>query len=152
MLEENYPGVKEKLHRFCAYRERCESEVRKKLHLMGVDNDASGEFISLLYEEGWLNEKRFAESYVSGHLRKGWGAIKISHELRARGVAESVFKPMLEKLCMTENSDKLQQVAARKWSSLKTGTIFERKQKLYRFLTGRGFSGSEINAVMKNLK
>lgn len=78
-----------KLHAFCASRERCHSEVRTKLINLHVYGDDLEEIISHLIAEGFLNEERFARSYVRGKFRiNKWGRTKIIYGLRSKHVAD----------------------------------------------------------------
>jgi regulatory protein len=47
-----------KLKQYCAYQERCHSEVKEKLASYGVHGDDAALIISNLIEENYLNEER----------------------------------------------------------------------------------------------
>ena len=59
----------QKLKHYCAYQERCHSEVKEKLFNLGVWKKEHDEIISTLIEENYLNEERFAVAYAGGHFR-----------------------------------------------------------------------------------
>ncbi len=64
-----------KIQRFCAYQDRCHSEVRSKLLDMGVYGDTLEELMADLITERFLDEERFARSFAGGKFRiKHWGA------------------------------------------------------------------------------
>ena len=50
----------QKLKHYCAYQERCHSEVRQKLYRLGVWKREHDEILATLIEENYLNEERFA--------------------------------------------------------------------------------------------
>jgi len=59
----------QKLKHYCAYQERCHSEVRDKLFKLGVYKRFHDEIIASLIEENYLNEERFAIAYAGGKWR-----------------------------------------------------------------------------------
>ncbi|MEY4904838.1 MAG: regulatory protein RecX, partial [Bacteroidota bacterium] len=78
-----------KLQRYCAYQERCHSEVRSKLLELGVYGDTLEEVIADLITDNYLNEERFATQYTLGKFNiKRWGKIKIKQELKSRHVSD----------------------------------------------------------------
>lgn len=79
--------VLERMERYCAYRERCRLEVAAKLREFGLPAAETAQIYQLLEDEGFFNEKRFAESFVRGKFRSNrWGRIRIRLELQRRSV------------------------------------------------------------------
>ena len=86
----------QKLKHYCAYQERCHSEVKEKLFNLGVWKKEHDEIISTLIEENYLNEERFAIAYAGGKWRvKHWGRVKIKYELKQKQVSEYCIKKAL---------------------------------------------------------
>ena len=84
---------------YCAYQERCHKEVVKKLQELGMINMAINTIVSKLIEDNYLNETRFAQSYVRGKFRiKKWGKIRIRKELKARDLSDYNIKKGLEEI------------------------------------------------------
>jgi len=89
----------QKLKHYCAYQERCHSEVKEKLYQLGVWKKEHDEIIASLIEENYLNEERFAVAYAGGHFRiKQWGRIKIKYELKQKQVSEYSIKKALKQI------------------------------------------------------
>ena len=64
----------QKLQAYCAYQERCHSEVESKLYQLGIFGDAADAIIAQLIEDNFLNEERFAIAYARGKFQmKSWG-------------------------------------------------------------------------------
>ena len=59
----------QKLMHFCAYRDRSQKEVEDKLNDMHMIDAAKEKIIIELMQEGFLNEERFARSFVRGKFR-----------------------------------------------------------------------------------
>ncbi len=91
--------ILQKLKRFCAYRERCHSEVRSKLISIKVYGDDLEEIILELIQDDYLNEERFARSYARGkHRINRWGKNKITKGLKFKAVSQYCIKKGLSEI------------------------------------------------------
>ena len=137
----------QKLKHYCAYQERCHSEVKEKLYSLGVwkkDHDA---IISTLIEENYLNEERFAIAYAGGKWRmKHWGRVRIRYELKQKQVTEYCIKKALKQIDEEEYLQVLHETAAAKYASLKSDQYLVRKKKTRDYLVNRGFEMSLVNS------
>jgi regulatory protein len=145
-------GIYDKLARYCAYQDRCLGEVKNKLYQLKVGKENTDEYIQKLKGENYLDEERFVKAFVSGHLKKKWGSVKIKSALMQKGVAQSLVTKYLEKIEAAGYNDSLLVLAERKLKTIKTGTASDKKNKLYRFLLGKGYEGDKVGAVIKKLK
>lgn len=136
----------QKLKHYCAYQERCHSEVKEKLYSLGVwkkDHDA---IISTLIEENYLNEERFAIAYAGGKWRvKHWGRVRIKYELKQKQISEYCIKKALKQIDEEEYLRVLNETAAAKYASLKNDQYLVRKKKTMDYLVNRGFEISLVN-------
>lgn len=88
-----------KLKKYCAYQERCHQEVRTKLISLKIYGEWLEQIIAELIQEDFLNEERFARSYVRGKYRiKKWGRNKIERELKMRRVSTYCIKKGLTEI------------------------------------------------------
>lgn len=159
MAEDKNPAQKKltpqqalpKLKQYCAYQERCHSEVKEKLYSYGVFRDDADEIISKLIEENYLNEERFASSFAGGRFRvKQWGKMKIKYELKQKGVSEYCIKRALQTIDLDEYETCLQKLADQKLKTLKSEkNIFIKKRKLQDFLLQRGFENDLVREVVR---
>ena len=82
-------SIKKKVEFYCAYQERCRMEVIQKLKKLKIYGDSIEEYIAHLINNDFLNEKRFAESYVRGKFNNNdWGKIRIVRELESRNISQ----------------------------------------------------------------
>ena len=82
-----------KAKHYCAYQERCHSEVKDKLYGFGLTTPEVNEIVSRLIEENYLNEERFAILFAGGHFRtKKWGRVKIAYALKQKQVSAYSIK------------------------------------------------------------
>ena len=130
-----------KIERFCAYQERCENDVRKKLtsfHLSEVQEDA---VIKLLRENNFLDEERFVEVFVRGKVRVGWGVQKILAALRAKRIPQ----PLIDRCCAQIPADDYQESLRKtieKWCRSHPDEAAN-SPKLVRHLLSKGFGMEE---------
>jgi regulatory protein len=130
----------QRIRHYCAYQERAQQEVRDKLYELGMTKDEVEEIMSDLIAENFLNEERFAVQFAGGHFRiKGWGKVKIQHALQQKRVSSFNIKIGLKAIDEDAYLKTLEQLATKKWNSLKGERGLSRMAKTYAFLHQRGF-------------
>jgi regulatory protein len=139
-----------KIKQYCAYQERCHSEVKDKLYSHGLHKNDVEEIISKLIEDNYLNEERFAIHYAGGKFRiKQWGKVKIKYELKQKQVSEYCIKKALNEIDEEDYIITLQKLADTKLQSLKgEKNIFVKRKKLQDHLRMKGFEGDLVNEVV----
>lgn len=144
----------QKLKHYCGYQERCHSEVKEKLYSLGLWQTQVEELISKLIEENYLNEERFAEQYAGGKFRmKHWGRVKITYELKKKGVSPYNIKKGLKAIDGDQYDEVFAKLASDKLETLNTEkNIFIKKRKLQDFLLQRGFERDLINDVVRTIR
>lgn len=82
--------AQKKLEYYCAYQERCHKEVVEKLQVMRMIPDAIDIIVVHLIKHNFLNEARFARTFVSGKFRiKKWGRYRLTLELKKKNISKS---------------------------------------------------------------
>ena len=143
----------QKLKHFCAYQERCHSEVRGKLYDLGLWKKDLDEIIASLIEENYLNEERFAIAYAGGKFRmKQWGRVKIKYELKQKDVSEYCIKKALKQIDEEEYLAVLNKLVTKKYAELKKEQYLVRKKKTTDHLIRKGFEAVLINAALDKLR
>lgn len=129
-----------KAQRYCAYQERCHSEMRGKLLNWGVYGDTLEEVLAALIAEGFLNEERFACTFARGKFRiKGWGRLRIERELRMRQVSDYCIRKAMQEIPDEEYRQSLEQQLRKKAAEHAGLDAFQLKTKLLRHAAQRGF-------------
>ena len=143
----------QKARHYCAYQERCHSEVKEKLYSLGLRKNDVEEALSRLIEENYLNEERFAVQFAGGRFRiKQWGKVKIRYELRQKQVGEYCIKKALAAISEDDYDRTLADLAGNKWESLNEETdLFIRRRKLQIYLTQKGYEPENIQAICRHL-
>jgi len=143
----------QKLKHYCAYQERCHSEVRQKLYDLGVWKKDHDEIIAALIEENYLNEERFAIAYTGGKWRmKQWGRVKIKQSLKLKQVSDYCIKKAMKQIDEAGYMDTLQHIAKEKYQTLKGEQYLIRKKKTIDYLLQKGFERELIQKVTESLK
>lgn len=145
--------VLQKAKHYCAYQERCHSEVKEKLYSFGLHKNEVEEMISNLIEGNYLNEERFALLYAGGHFRiKNWGREKIKQELKRKNISAYCIKKALAGINDQEYVTTLNKLASIKLKSLKNEkNIFVKKKKLYDHLRMKGYESGLLNIILNEI-
>ncbi len=135
-----------KVKHYCAYQERCHSEVKDKLYSFGLYKTDVEKILSQLIEENYLNEERFALLFAGGKFRmKKWGRVKIKYELKQKQVSDYSIKKALASIDNEDYELVLQKHIDDKMKTLRSEkNIFIKKRKLQDYLLQKGF---EIDLV-----
>lgn len=138
------------IQRYCALQDRCHYEVRSKLLERGIYGDILEEMISDLISEGFLDEERFAKSFVRGKFRmKGWGRNKIVQELKLRQVSEYSIREGLKEIDDNEYMTTLEKLYQKKLKITKYKDQYDRYKKMTAFLMSKGYEYDLIREVLE---
>lgn len=129
-------------------RKYTEKEIRKKLEKRASENEI-GQVIDRLKELQYLNDRDFAEAYLryrsSNSPRGKW---LLTREMKKKGLGKKDIEDALKDY---DDREALKTLAKKQWEKLKEKPPFERKQKMFRFLTSRGFNMSDVIEVTNSL-
>jgi regulatory protein len=140
----------QKARHYCGYQERCHQEVKEKLYSFGLRKDEVEELLSMLIQENYLNEERFAIQFAGGRFRiKQWGKIKIQHALKQKQVSEYCIRKALASLDEEDYDATFHKLATARQRALKgERNIFIKKRKTADYLLQRGFERERINEFL----
>jgi regulatory protein len=142
----------QKLRQYCAYQERSHSEVQQKLWDIGAYRSDHDEIISTLIEEDYLNEERFAKSFVGGKFRmKDWGRKKIYYALKEKKVSEYNIKKAMKEIDEVAYQETLQELAEKKYALLKGEQYLVRKKKTMDYLLQKGYEPELITTAVNKI-
>ncbi len=141
----------EKMKRYCAYQERCQSEVRQKLYTLEVSSEDIDNILCHLIEENFLNEERFAKNFVQGKFRqKKWGKIKIEQHLKQKGISDYCIKNGFEDINQEEYLKTLDVILLKKSKVLTDENTFIKKQKLAKYAINKGFENNLVWDLLRD--
>ena len=143
-----------KMASYCAYQERCISEVKTKLVALGVRGYEVDEYIALLEEENYLSEERFATLFAGSKFRlKKWGKMKISQALMQKGVSDIHIHTALEEIEEQDYVDTLHSLLRKKWNTLPDSLeLFKKKGKVFNYGVSKGYEPNYIWQIIGELE
>jgi len=128
-------------------REHSRQELQAKLQPFAEDSDELNALLDELEKRGWLSEARFVEQLTTTRRRK-FGATRIVHELREKGVSDEAVSAAQAQLKAGE-VDAARAVWKKKFGKLPRS--LQERGKQARFLASRGFSAEVVHQVLKKL-
>lgn len=140
----------QKIKQYCAYQERCHSEVKDKLYGYGLTKPEVEDLLMKLIEENYLNEERFAEQFAGGRFRmKKWGRVKIKHALKQLQVSEYCIRKGMKVIDEDDYRTTITQLLSDKQKTLQKETnLFIRKRKLTDYLLQKGYEADLIREMI----
>ena len=144
----------QKLKHYCAYQDRCHSEVKNKAYSFGLRKPDVEELTSKLIEENCLNEERFAKAFAGGKFRiKQWGRIKIRSELKNKQISYYCIAAALDEIDDLKYKETLHKLAVKRWNSIKgAGTnLFVKMTKTRDHLLLKGYEANLVAIEIKAL-
>ena len=148
----DYHTALQKMQAFCAYQERCHSEVKTKLIALGIYGDAIDEIIIELIQDNFLNEERFAKAFAHGKSNiKNWGKIRIKQELKLRKISEYCIRKALEEISDEDYRARLKGLIIKKNKLLTETNDFQRNQKIFHYALQKGYESELISATLQEI-
>ncbi len=140
------------LYRWCSAQDRCHSEVRYKLIEHQIYGDDLEDIISHLISEGFLNEERFARSFVRGKYRmKKWGRRKILQELKRKQISDYCIKKGMKEIDEEEYYENMMHLIQRKASTVKVKNKFDFSKKISAYMLQKGYAFDEFSEELKSM-
>jgi regulatory protein len=136
--------LKAKALRLLARREHTRAELAKKLS-GEAGRDEIDAVLDRLQQAGLLSDARFAESLVAARGAR-FGAARLRHDLKAKGVAEEVIAGALPQDAEAERV-RAREVWRRKFGAAPADRADYARQA--RFLQQRGFAAEIIRKVLR---
>ena len=144
--------VLDKMAKFCAYQERCVKDVRDKLKTFDLPQEEKNKILEYLLDNRFVNDERFAKSFVRGKVNQsGWGLNKIRFHLMQKGIAKDIIDEVLGQTDEDLYRQRLIDILKVKSKTVKAENDFERKRKLAAYAMQKGFEGSLVWEVIKEL-
>ena len=121
---------------------RARKEIERYLMDKGYDRAVAEQVLQKLDEYHYTDDYGYEQSYIRSKSKK-YGTFRIAAELRKKGIASEILDELLDEGC----DDGILDVARKYIKSHRTTD----KQKLKRFLAGRGFSWDAISSAVSVL-
>ena len=131
-----------------ARREHSARELAIKLAARGYAAEDVAETLAALAAKSLLSDARFCETYTDHRIAKGYGPLRIQHELKQRGVDAELIEQALGQL-EVDWQQRLAEVRRGKFGS-KLPAGFPEQARQGRFLQQRGFSTESIRRLFRS--
>ena len=139
--------------RILTRRDHSKHELSQKLKARGYAEEVIDEVISKCERFDYINDERTAQVFIRRLQRKGYGRKRIQFELNLKGLRGKHIQDALSKSISEaderQGAEKVFQKHARRFDREKDA--LKRKDKIYRFLYGRGFSKAVISATISKI-
>jgi len=144
----------QKARHYCAYQERCHSEVKEKLYSFGLHKKDVETALCTLIEENYLNEERFAIQFAGGRFRmKQWGKVRIRYELKQKQVGDYCIQKALAAIPEDDYTQTLEKLAAAKWETLKEEeNAYLRRHRLQDYLHRKGYETDRVAGLVREIQ
>lgn len=150
-MTEQQKKVLDRLQAQCSKREYCRRDVLDKaLKALEGDRDAAEEVVESLLADKFVDEARYAGAFAREKARlQGWGPIKISAGLAAKGISQEVIREALETINPEEADAKMEAVLRAKFRTLEGEP--DAKLKLLRFALSRGYQYNHLRETVDKI-
>lgn len=131
--------------RWLARREYSVHELAQRLQGKGYAAAAVAEALADLESRGLVSDRRFAESLVRSRTERGYGPMKIAHELRAKGVDDALVDELVG------DDDEYWVACGRAVWEKRFGRLpgdYQEWARQARALQGRGFTAEQVRRVI----
>ena len=132
--------AQKKLEHYCAYQERCHKEVKSKLKDMRMIPEAVDTIMVHLIQHNYLNEERFAKTFVRGKFRiKKWGKNRLVRELKFREISTYSIDSALKEIDLDDYYKTLDDLVQKRIQQVKEKNLYKKKKKVADYLLYRGW-------------
>ena len=146
-VTERKAEIRKKAMDLLARREHSAQELRRKLEARAFDDDEIAQAMAELQRDGLQSDDRFAEAFVQQRFNAGMGPLKITHELRQKGIDEalaeeylSAFADLWQESMTRERTRRFGEPIPRDYAA---------RMKQARFLQNRGFSPESVMRLFR---
>jgi len=151
-LDEKQKDAFSKAAALCSRSEKSPAAILQKLQQWGLADDECDSVMAQLFQHKFLDEERFARSYVRDKFRfNEWGRIKIAFHLKAERIPVSVIQQAMEEIDDNTYLETLQQLLKDKVRKTKAANAYDLKAKVFRFAQSRGFEPDLIYTLLDGL-
>ena len=141
-----------KLALICSRKEYCVSEIEQKMLKWDLNLQQKETIISNLIDEHFIDELRFTEAFVKDKFRfNKWGKNKIRYHLKQKQISSELIDNSIQNIPQTEYEHLIETLLESKNKSVKAKNTYERKAKLLRFMTQKGFEFDLVNNSLEKM-
>ena len=134
------------------FRPRSSKEIAQRLKKKDFDQKTIKEITLYLEEKGFLNDREFTRAWIESRLKRRFGFNRIRRELGIKGIDKQIIDLETQEIKKRySEEDTLIQLAEERWRKLSGIPAQKAKQRLFGYLTRRGFSPEIIIETVNKL-
>ncbi len=124
-----------------SYKQRSRKDILQRLKKKKISDMTAKNVVSLLEEQGYLNDENYANNYLGEKLkRKPMGKRLAAQKLFEKGIEKEIAQKIIADNFDEENETRLALELLKKYiKKIKNPDAAERKRKCFRYLMSRGF-------------
>lgn len=150
--EESFCKARNIVFRLLKFRFHSEEEVRKKLTAKNLPDSVIKQTIQYFKDLGLIDDRRFAQQWISSRLKKPFGINRIRLELKKKGIDSLIIQETLKEATKHYEESEVVTTLARYWASKYKNIAPEKiRQRVYGYLLRRGFNINTIIQVIKSI-
>lgn len=142
--------VKSSALNYLSYRQRTVHEIKNYLLRKEFDESLIDKAISQLLEVGYLDDEKFASSYIDEKTRiNSLGSQRLKYELRKKGIEDEIINNALSEV--EPDLDELESLVRRKYSKVLSEDKNTQFRKIGGYLQRKGYGYDVIKKVLEKL-
>ncbi len=142
----------ERLEAQCAMSEYCTYEIREKLFRWGVPANVREQLVDKLVASRFVDDSRYARAYVRDKSVYGkWGRRKIAMGLASKRIDRDIADEAMSEIDDERYYENLCAILSAKLRSVKAGTDYELKTKLYQRGLQCGYESALVSRAVKDI-
>lgn len=153
-MEDDYQKCLNAALRLLGLRAHGEAELTAKLlRRKDADRETVLKVVDVCRRSGFLDDELFARDYAAELASRGCGLRQIRFKLKLKGLPDDAITAALSEICTADEELERALAAGRfKLRSLKpSDPVLKKREKLCRFLLGRGFAGAVVKEASRRL-
>ncbi len=152
MSDLNFQNAKLALENYCAYQERCSSEIHKKLDAFELNDTQRNQIIKDLQGNNFFSDSRYCSSVVSGKFRiNRWGKLKIKAFLKQKNLPEALILDAFNEIDDDDYNSTIAHLVQRKSQEIKEKDRYKKQAKLIRYLLSKGYEFDKVKDAVQNV-
>jgi regulatory protein len=135
------------------YRQRSEKEISDRLKKKNFPEELIKETLAFLREKKFIDDFAFARSWIRERLARSIGPRRLKQELKLKGIPPEIIEDNLREAQQFYNeSETARELAASRFSRMKSLEPGVAKRRLYAYLLRRGFSPDTVIDIINQLE
>jgi regulatory protein len=142
----------QKLKKICEKTDKCKYDIKQKMYSLKIEKKLQEKILTILVEENYINENRYAQNYCRGKFRiNKWGKQKIINALKSKNISSTNIKNGINEINTKLYKNLIQELISKKNENFHETDINVKRKKIARFLLQKGFESSLVWKNINNL-